>query len=261
MAELVIQKERNLFFNHLLAATRHIMFWTIPIAGFFIVFRAHIVRLVLGTGAFIWADTRLTAASLLFFSFAILFQSLVTLFVRGFYALGKTREPIVYNMVASVITIGLAYLMTEALKLSPAFKVFVGGILRVPDLPNIEFLMIPLAYSLGSGFSALLLGLKLFRLGERSELKVFRESALSIFLVSVCMSGAAFIALRVLNIFVHLDTFIGVAVQGGGSFLFAAGVGIFLFWVFNVREFIEIRNALHSRFLQKEVLQPDTEHI
>ncbi len=261
MAELALQKEKNLFFDHLLAATRHIMFWTLPVVGFFIVLRAHIVRLVLGTGAFLWADTRLTAASLLLFSFAILFQSLVTLFVRGYYALGKTREPIVYNMIASIFIVASAYLTTMALHASPSFKNFLAGILRVSDLPNIEFLMIPLIYSVGSGLNALFLGLNLFRLGKRSELTLLRSSATSIFCVSACMAGTAFVALRVLNLFVRLDTFLGVAIQGGGAFFVAVGVGIFLYWMFDIQEFIEIRQALRSRFLQKEILQPDTEHL
>ena len=109
MAELAIKKDRLLFFQHLVSATRHVLFWTIPITGLFFVFRAHIVRLVLGTGAFAWVDTHLTIASLFLFSFAIMAQSLVTLFVRAFYALGKTREPILFNIISAVATIFLAF--------------------------------------------------------------------------------------------------------------------------------------------------------
>ena len=63
-----------------------------PAVVLFIVLRAQIVRSVLGSGAFDWADTKLTAAALALFSISLIAQSLNLLFVRGYYASGNTKN-------------------------------------------------------------------------------------------------------------------------------------------------------------------------
>ena len=45
-------------------SARHIVLWSIVALGLVAVLRAHIVRVILGTGAFNWDATRLTAALL-----------------------------------------------------------------------------------------------------------------------------------------------------------------------------------------------------
>jgi putative peptidoglycan lipid II flippase len=42
------------------SAIRHIMFWVFPITALFIVLRAQIVRVILGSGNFTWQDTPLS---------------------------------------------------------------------------------------------------------------------------------------------------------------------------------------------------------
>ena len=64
LADLFAKKEQTAFNHHVLTAFRHIIFWSLPIIALVIVLRAQIVRVVLGSGAFDWADTRLTAAVL-----------------------------------------------------------------------------------------------------------------------------------------------------------------------------------------------------
>ena len=54
----------NEFKKHLKMAARQIIFWSLPITFLFIVLRAQIVRVLLGSGAFSWNDTRLAAAAL-----------------------------------------------------------------------------------------------------------------------------------------------------------------------------------------------------
>ncbi len=67
LADLFARKELAAFNNHLITALRHIIFWSFPVVALVIVLRAQIVRVVLGSGAFDWNDTRLTAAVLALF--------------------------------------------------------------------------------------------------------------------------------------------------------------------------------------------------
>jgi putative peptidoglycan lipid II flippase len=60
------------FVAHIEGALRHIIFWSIPATVLIIVLRAHLVRAVLGAGAFDWSATRLTAAALALFVISLL---------------------------------------------------------------------------------------------------------------------------------------------------------------------------------------------
>lgn len=261
MADLALKNERALFFEHLSVSLRHILFWMLPITALFIVLRAHIVRAVLGTGAFAWEGTRLTAASLLLLSVGLVFQSAVTLFVRAYYALGKTREPIIYNVVSAGLTIIVAFLSVWVLKSNAFIESFIGNLFRIGDLTSIEFLSLPFAYSVGSFVNALFLGIRIFRLNGPDELRKIRSSFRWIFFVSSIMGFVAYGALRIMDHFVKLDTFFGVVFEGGVAGALAVAVGIALFWILGVPEFVEIRDALKARFSRKDILQPETEHL
>jgi len=77
--------ERKVFFNSFSATFRQIILVMLPVSFMVFILRAQIVRLVLGADGFGWEETRLTAASLGAFSFAILFSSLIPLIVRAFF--------------------------------------------------------------------------------------------------------------------------------------------------------------------------------
>src|SRR3990172_1860147 len=108
-----IKKAKNEFSEHFSAALRHIIFWTVPSAVLISVLRAQIVRVILGSRAFTWSDTRLTAAALSILSLAIIFQSLFMLFVRTFYAEGESWKPLIINIVSSLLTVGAAFCFAQ----------------------------------------------------------------------------------------------------------------------------------------------------
>jgi len=58
LARLYSNGERDAFVHQVATATRHIIFWSLPILALFVVLRAQIVRSIFGTGEFDWADTR-----------------------------------------------------------------------------------------------------------------------------------------------------------------------------------------------------------
>jgi peptidoglycan biosynthesis protein MviN/MurJ (putative lipid II flippase) len=56
---------------------RQILFFIIPISLLMFVLRAQIVRVILGSGQFVWSATRLTASGLGFIFFKLFAQALV----------------------------------------------------------------------------------------------------------------------------------------------------------------------------------------
>jgi putative peptidoglycan lipid II flippase len=131
-------------------AMRHIIFWSIPALVFFIVLRAQIVRTVLGAGEFNWDDTRLTAAALALFVFSLLAQNLTTLFVRSYYAQGKTKTPLLMNLLSAVFIVLSSFVLVKFFEANLFFRSFIESILKVSDTPGTIVLMLPLGFTLGS---------------------------------------------------------------------------------------------------------------
>ena len=146
-ARLYSEGDRNAFLNHVYAALRHIIFWSLPAIALFVVIRAQIVRVILGSGAFDWNDTRLTAAVLALFIISLAAQSAHNLIVRAFYAAGSSRTPLVVTLVSSVaivFTAGLCYFLYGYV---PRFASTLRALFRVEDVPGTEVLTIPFAFS------------------------------------------------------------------------------------------------------------------
>ena len=101
------------FKNHLKSAARAIVFWSFPVIFLFIVVRAQIVRVILGSGSFSWENTRLVAASLAIFSVSILAQGMITLCSRAYYAIGNTKRPLVINLSCSILIVILSFVFVH----------------------------------------------------------------------------------------------------------------------------------------------------
>ena len=136
LARFFSSGDRNKFAEHIVIATRHIIFWSVPAIFLFIVLRAQIVRTILGSGRFSWEDTRLTAAALALFAISILAQGLILLFVRGYYAAGITKRPLIINTFSSILIIVLALFFVNLFDSSDVFRYFTQSLLRIGDLPN-----------------------------------------------------------------------------------------------------------------------------
>lgn len=137
------------FVRQVAIASRHIMFWSFPIIALIVVLRAHIVRTVLGSGSFDWTDTRLTAAALAVFSFALVAQGLQLLLVRAYYASGRTLVPFLAAGVGTIATISLGAMFLRIFDNSATLQ-FIEVIMRVSALEGTAVLALVLAYSLVS---------------------------------------------------------------------------------------------------------------
>jgi putative peptidoglycan lipid II flippase len=245
--------DRNMFFNQLASAARHILFWSVPITVLFIVLRAQIVRVVLGAGEFSWADTRLTAATLALFSISVVAQSLTLLFVRGYYARGNTRRPLVVN-VSSTLLIGvLGFSLTKLFVAVPAFHYFLEALFRVTDISGTEILVLPLSFTIGMGINALALWW-----GLKSEspipLAPLRKTFFESFSASIIMGFVAYLCLNYFSTIFSMHTVLGIFFQGFFSGISGIVVGIVVLYVLKSPELVVVWKTLHAKIWKTPVV-------
>lgn len=265
LARLFSNGEKSAFVAQILSAARPIVFWSFPLLVLFIVLRAQIVRTIFGTGEFGWTETRLAAASLALFAISVIAQSLILLFVRGYYAAGFTRKPLVINLLSSVFIVAAAFVLLYVFKTNDFFRYFIESLLRVPDIKGSEVLMLPLAFSLGTLLNALLLWVifqKDFREAARTSLvmKEYRELGITFrqsFYASVLAGFVAFQFLRVFDDIFNLNTFWGIFAQGSLSGTLGIISGVLILLLMRNNELYEIFTAVRRRFWLRAPIAPD----
>lgn len=149
LAAALSKGERDHFLDQVALAARYVFFWSIPIAGLVIVLRAYLVRVVLGTGAFDWTDTRLTAAVFALLCISLAAQGLSLLLVRAYYAAGRTFMPFALSAFTALGTVLIAWWIVEAFE-NPLLFWATRALLRVSDVPGSKVLALGIAFSLMS---------------------------------------------------------------------------------------------------------------
>lgn len=248
LAASYAHQDKRGFLEHFSLSLRHIVFWSLPATVLFIVLRAQVVRAALGAGAFSWVDTRLTAASLYLFALSILSQGLILLLVRAFYAAGRTKIPLIINIISSFTTLGSIFLLMNIFNSSAGFQGWFLRVLRVDDLSGGAVLIFPLAISLGSAVNIALL-LYYFRktFGSFDGVRLnrsFRDVALS----SVVLGVVTYYALQFFAAMLNLNTFWGIFLQGLFSGLAGVAAGVIVLKFLKNAEFLEIASIFKRSF-------------
>lgn len=251
--------EQLKFSEYILNATRRIVFWSVPVAVMFIILRAQIVRVILGTHAFSWNDTRLAAASLALLVVGLVSQSLVHLFVRGYYAMGNTKKPLTMNFLGEIITVILAFLFIGLFRYVPQFSNFFAGVLRLEGIPNLSLLALPLAFSIGNIFNFFTLW-GLFRKDFPNTdtypvLRTFIQTSVA----SICMGIVTYGVLNISVAMIQQNTFKGIFIQG----FFSGLIGISIFFAVLImlknNEIQEFSATLKRKFWKAKVIVENTE--
>lgn len=250
LVKLFTNGDRDQFLNQMVVTIRHIIFWTAPAMVLFIVLRAQIVRVILGSGKFDWSDTRLTAAALAIFLLSAISQGLILLFVRGYYACGRYRKPLFINVGSSLLVIILAFGLTRLFVWWPDAKFSLAHFLRVTDLAGVEILVLPLAFTIGS-----LVNLVLFWRSFRHDFGSFPkrlyqslgQSASS----SLVMGGTAYLILQLLAPVLDQTTFLGIFAQGLFAGLGGIGAGWCVLWWLGNEELVRITHLFRHKFWRR----------
>ena len=260
LADLFAKKDQLSFNTHLLTALRHIIFWSFPIIALVIVLRAQIVRVVLGSGAFNWDDTRLTAAVLSLFIIALTAQSILLLLVRAFYAGGKTRTPLLVALLGAVVSICTAYSGLQAFNMYPVVRDTLASLLRLEGVVGIEVLVLAFAFVVGVIIEMcilLFMAIREFGLVWKALLAQCLEATLAAFVGAL----SAYTALVFLVDGVNQETFIGIMLQGGIAGVMGVLGVIVTYYILGSKELSEIYRSYHSKIFKTDVIAPQQDTL
>jgi putative peptidoglycan lipid II flippase len=246
------------FLEQMINSARHIIFWSVPISVLFVVLRAQIVRTILGSGHFNWDDTRLTAAALALFTFSLIAQNLVTLFVRSYYSQGKTKTPLVMNVISALLIVCGSYYLIHLFQNNFFFRDFVESLLKVSGIPGTVVLMLPLGYSVG-----VMINLIIHWIGFNKHFPSFSRPVLkALFEVtgtSIIMGYITYLSLNVFDNVFNLNTLPGIFFQGFFSGIMGIISAVVILMLFKNKELAEVWGTLHKKIWKAEVVAPDPE--
>ncbi len=250
LSKLYREKNTESYVTHMLTAARHIIFWSLPFTALCIVLRAHIVRLILGTGAFGWAETRVTAAVLALFLISLAAQGVTLLFVRGYYAAEKTLVPLVITVSTAIMSIVLAHGFLYLYQQGGMTKYFIHSLLRLADTDPAAVAMLALGFATASiiGAAALVITFSYSIKSVRYYiLRALREG-----MIGAVMTGfACYLTLQALSPYILTDTFLKIAFLGTTAGIVGLTFGAGILYLIGNREVQEVWQALHSKTLWK----------
>ena len=219
------------FLKHIEVALRHVIFWTLPATVFIIVLRAQLVRAILGSGAFSWDATRLTAAALALLIISLLAQSVSLLIARAYYAAGESKKPFYFGVIDVIISVTTALLLVGAFHSSTFWRYFLESLFRVTDVPGTTVLMLALAMALGS-IAEFVVGFWYMKRDFKMELKGLGRLSFQSFAASVIGASCSYLVLTATGSSININTAVGIALQGALAGLAGLCVTVFVLALF-----------------------------
>lgn len=256
LSRLLAANQQTEFNRQLLVALRHIVFWSVPIVFLVIVLRAQIVRVLLGSGAFDWSDTRLTAAVLAIFVLSLVAQSVLLLLIRAFYAAGRTLIPLVVAVSSGLLGVLFARQAARLYAASPEFRYVVIDVLRLDAVAGSEVLVLAAGFvvmqmvQLGA---LILLSQKVFGM----EYRPLRRLGVQASVAGVGAGLAAYCALSFVVDGINQSTFIGIALQGAIAGLVGVMTAALLYWLMRSPELYEITKSFRVKILKTDVVKAE----
>jgi len=201
-----------------------LLYLVLPISVLILVLRIPLVRLIYGAPELDWPSTVLTGDTLKFFAISIFAQALITLILKGYYALHDTKTPLIVTAITNALFIVLAYLL-----------VIVWNF-RVDALDSgIEGLAI--AFSISSIIQLVVLYLLLDVKVGGFRKRTFFIPWVKIFVSSFFTAFALYIPIKLLDQLVFDTTrTINLIILTGISSLAGLSLYLFLTWLFDVKE-------------------------
>lgn len=219
LSELARKNDLASFIDTIENTTRQLLYLLIPMTLLFLIFRAQIVRVVVGAGEFDWAATIATADTLAFFALTFIPQSLVFVLARAFYALHDTLSPLIIALVSALVGVLGVFLLKE----------------------QFGVVSLAIAYSTAGCVNAILLWVYL-----RQRLGTLHESSILNLIFKLSVAGmVAGVVMQILKpvvvSFLSLESFFGVFFQA----VLAGGAGLIVYVL--IAGFLRVEEQ--SRFL------------
>ena len=245
LALALTRGERGEFISHVATAARYVFFWSVPASALIIVLRAYIVRVILGSGAFDWTDTRLTAAAFALLSVSLVSQGLMLLLVRAYYAAGRTFVPFLVAAGMAAATFFFAWGFLGAFSNEQVLNT-VERLLRVAELPGTSVLALALAFTLASLIGSTVIGV-LFERRFRGFIAQVRLTLMQSIVAALIGGAAAYAALVLLGLVADTTSSLSVFLTGLGGGLVGIAATALVYMLLGSREFGETYAALHAR--------------
>ena len=261
IAEYVERKEYEQVWNSIRNAMRHLLFWSIPVMCFVIVLRAHIVRILYGSGEFDWTDTRLTAAVLAIMILALTFQTISLLLMRALYAIHQVYNQLFVQIGALAVAYGVAVYGIVWWNADSKIKYFFEALFRIEGLPDTSILVIGFAHALSA--ITLTLGL-MYILRKKLSYVRFRTlrtvcgQALG---ASIIGASVTYTMLTYVQQYITLDTFFGVFGSATLGFIPGALAWLSILYILGSTELQEFTNALKRRFWKTDIVQEELQEL
>lgn len=249
LARAYTRGDREEFVSLVAAAARYVFFWSIPIAALIVVLRAQIVRVVLGSGAFDWTDTRLTAAAFALFAVSLAAQGISLLLIRGYYAAGRTFVPLVISSGTAVLMIVLGYVSLNALEHTAVFE-GMQRFLRVDNIEGSSVLALAFTYAIASIASALALAIH-FEYTFRGFISGVSRTFLESLIAAVAAGSSAYIFLEYATLFQVSSTSVSLFLQGFSAGIGGVAIAAFAYYLLGSREYTETYVSIAGRLWRK----------
>ena len=163
----------------LLVAIYQAMFFTLPLSAALIALRIPVVRLIYGTKIFDWEATVQTGTILSVFAISIIFQTLMSVLTRAFFAIHDTKTPVIISF------IGLAILVSGDFILVKGF--------------HLDIWALAAAFAISTSIEAVVLMILIDRrVGKIIDLK-FLVHIFKILVATIISGGAMFFMLKIFD--------------------------------------------------------------
>lgn len=252
LSEAASPERRREFTQILSASARHVILWSVVSLGLIVVLRAHIVRVVLGTGAFDWDATRLTAALLAILTVGLVAQGLILLFSRALYAVRQSWRPFFYQIAGAGLTVFLAILFLTLP--SHRFLTPIAEFLKVGDIGGTTILLVALAATLGQVFLALV-SLLALRSVSPELARTLTRPLLDGALAALAGGVAAYAILMIEGGIAPLTTLASVFTQGLIAGIVGLAASALTLYIIENQEFRIVVNAL-SKLISSDTRVP-----
>mgnify|MGYP001605619138 FL=1 len=204
---------------------RQLLFLMIPATALFFVLRAQIVRLTLGYGKFDWADTILTIDTLGLFLAGLIFQGVLAIILRAFFALEDAKTPF------WVLFFGILVSLAVSLIFSPVMDV---GALA-------------LAMSAGAVFNTIVLSYILERRLKNLDFSELFRPIIFLIISSAISAASAYGTLHFVVRYLNTHKVLHLIIQGGTAGIVGIAVFIAVSMLFRIEEARQLGSKLKFR--------------
>lgn len=248
----VAREDREKFRQDFSYTARQILFFLVPLTILTFIFRAQIVRLIIGTQNLSWDETRLAAGALAIFAFSFVFQGISPLLSRSFFALKNSLIPLLASLLSIAVNVGSTYLFLNLLERDGALVNHVISLLKLNGLTDIRLLALPFGFSLASFFNTIILSSLLRKFfGPLGGKKII--VALLKYLAAGLVAGVVgYAGLYFVEPFLDTHTFFGIFLQLLFATLIATAAFVLVSLFLKSEEMINLAAALRRKVFKTE---------